>query len=217
MNYEQLQKEQNEWSLRNFGPHPTWHAQLGIIEEVGELAHAHLKSVQGIRGTELDHFVAKVDAVADCVIFLSDYCTCMDWNLADEVEVAGKTIGTVGDAHELITKMSQQVGNPRGLLRLLMRYCLLEGIDFHDAVFSTWEQVKQRDWRKNQNEGPICPHGGRRQQDPHDPRANDPSRTVHSGAAAEARKGTRGEAAQVRRAGWEGTAELGGDAASAPE
>ena len=43
------------------------------MEEVGELAHAHLKKEQGIRTNE-DHEAKKIDAIGDVVFYLLDYC-----------------------------------------------------------------------------------------------------------------------------------------------
>jgi NTP pyrophosphatase (non-canonical NTP hydrolase) len=48
---------------------------LGLVEEVGELSHAHLKQEQGIRGTVESYRSKKIDAVGDIVIFLANYCT----------------------------------------------------------------------------------------------------------------------------------------------
>ena len=62
------------WTQRNFGEHPSWHPLLGIVEEVGELSHAHLKSEQGIRGSVDEHLLEKIDAIGDIVIYLTDYC-----------------------------------------------------------------------------------------------------------------------------------------------
>lgn len=50
------------------------HPLLGVVEEVGELAHAHLKREQGIRGTPEEHDAAKVDAIGDILVYLADYC-----------------------------------------------------------------------------------------------------------------------------------------------
>lgn len=75
MTLTQFQKEVREWSVKNFNGHVAWHALLGLAEEVGELSHAHLKTVQNIRGKPEDHFKAKIDAVGDIMIFLADYCT----------------------------------------------------------------------------------------------------------------------------------------------
>jgi hypothetical protein len=44
------------------------------VEELGELSHAHLKMEQAIRGGFTEHQAAKVDAVADAIIFLAHYC-----------------------------------------------------------------------------------------------------------------------------------------------
>ena len=155
MTYDQLQMEQKEWSVVNFGTHPEWHPRLGMLEEIGELAHAHLKSAQGIRGTPEEHLAAKVDAVADIVIFLSDYCTCRGWHLAEEVAVARKTPLPDGNypPWELIEACTRGLNNPRGLIRLLTRYCALEGVDMDAAVFTTWEKVKQRNWKAHREAG----------------------------------------------------------------
>jgi NTP pyrophosphatase (non-canonical NTP hydrolase) len=68
-----LQEEHRHWSKRNFGNRPSWMPLLGVMEELGELAHAHLKKAQGIRTAE-NHDENAKDAVADIVIFLADYC-----------------------------------------------------------------------------------------------------------------------------------------------
>lgn len=70
-----LQIEISEWANRNFKDRLPHQPLLGIIEEVGELAHAHLKTEQGIRGTVEQHKLNKVDAVGDIFIYLADYCT----------------------------------------------------------------------------------------------------------------------------------------------
>lgn len=69
-----LQREQVPWVQHNFPGRPAWMPLLGAQEELGELAHAHLKHAQGIRTGE-DHKAAKADALADIVIYLADYAT----------------------------------------------------------------------------------------------------------------------------------------------
>lgn len=70
----QLQTEVNEWANRNFGTgHPSWHPLVGIIEEVGELSHCHLKMTQGIRGTKEQHTAGIIDALGDIVIYMCQY------------------------------------------------------------------------------------------------------------------------------------------------
>jgi NTP pyrophosphatase (non-canonical NTP hydrolase) len=80
-----LQAEQSEWAQRNFKNRDPIHPVLGVVEEVGELAHALLKQAQGIRGTHSEHTVAAQDAVGDIVIFLCDVCTQRGWDLASIV------------------------------------------------------------------------------------------------------------------------------------
>lgn len=86
MNFRELQTEVDEWSTRNFGYQPADNPFLGVVEELGELAHAMLKSKQGIRGTREEHHAAAKDAVADLVIFLADYCSKMGFDLQEVVE-----------------------------------------------------------------------------------------------------------------------------------
>lgn len=102
MSQETLRRVQAEavpWVKHNFGDRPSWQPLLGAQEELGELAHAHLKEIQGIR-TDEDHEAKAKDAVADIIIFLCDYASARGWDITD----------ILGD---------------------------------------TWEQVKQRDWKKN--------------------------------------------------------------------
>lgn len=74
MNLTILQAEVAEWSARNFPGKLPHQPLLGVQEETGELAHAHLKGEQGIRHTPEEIRAMKMDAVADIVIYLADYC-----------------------------------------------------------------------------------------------------------------------------------------------
>lgn len=74
MNLFELQEEVKAWSARNFPNNKPHHPLLGIVEEVGELSHAHLKLEQGIRGTPEELHNQKIDAVGDILIYLADYC-----------------------------------------------------------------------------------------------------------------------------------------------
>lgn len=75
INLAMLQNKIEEWNQRNFPNAKPIEPLLGLVEEIGELSHAHLKSSQGIRGTENELFLEKVDAVGDIFIFLSAYCS----------------------------------------------------------------------------------------------------------------------------------------------
>lgn len=91
MTLRELQEQQKPWVEHNFAPRPSWYPLLGAVEELGELAHAHLKACQGIRLTE-NHEAAKRDAVADIIIFLADYCTAEGFDLQECVEVAWEQV-----------------------------------------------------------------------------------------------------------------------------
>ena len=79
-----VQAELKPWVAHNFGDREPWQPLLGIMEEVGELAHAFLKQNQGIHTTE-DHTTAIRDAVADVVVFLCDFCNGQGIDLAAQV------------------------------------------------------------------------------------------------------------------------------------
>lgn len=85
MDLNQLQKEVGEWSCKNFPNNQPYHPLLGVQEEVGELAHAHLKMEQAIRGSTAQHFAEKFDAVGDIIVYLADYCERNQINLDDAV------------------------------------------------------------------------------------------------------------------------------------
>lgn len=81
LNLRVIQSENEEWATKNFGPRVPILSLLGIVEEVGELSHSHLKRDQGIRGTKEEHDAAGKDSVGDIVIYLMDYCNGMGWDL----------------------------------------------------------------------------------------------------------------------------------------
>lgn len=71
MRLHQIQNEAREWRELNFPEQSILEATLGVSEECGELAHAVLKSHQGIRGSTQSHKEDAVDACADIIIFLT--------------------------------------------------------------------------------------------------------------------------------------------------
>lgn len=80
-----LQGDLAGWVQRNFGPRPSYQPLLGAMEELGELAHAHLKGEQGIRQGSIKgnaEDLAK-DAVADVVFFLMDYASANGWDFGE--------------------------------------------------------------------------------------------------------------------------------------
>lgn len=88
MDLRQFQEEHKRWRDHNFPTFRETDGLLGVVEEVGELAHAHLKMQQGIRGGE-DKFRADAeDAIGDILVFLMSYCNTNDFVLADCLERA---------------------------------------------------------------------------------------------------------------------------------
>ena len=81
-----LQEEQKPWVEHNFAPRPPHIPLLGALEELGELAHAHIKQEQGIRGTPAELEAEGKDAIADVVIYLADYCSARDWDFQKIME-----------------------------------------------------------------------------------------------------------------------------------
>lgn len=97
-----IQEEQRVWARYNFGERDTGDADdalFGVVEEVGELSHAHLKLKQGIRGSAESLEAEARDAIGDILIFMMDYCCARGW-------------------------------------------------DMQDILTETWDEVKQRDWKR---------------------------------------------------------------------
>jgi NTP pyrophosphatase (non-canonical NTP hydrolase) len=92
MKLEYLQDEVKDWTAHNFPNAEPWQPLAGAMEELGELAHAHLKEFQGIRKTNFKD--AKEDAVGDIIIFLADYCNRNGLDLQHCVSVAWETAST---------------------------------------------------------------------------------------------------------------------------
>jgi NTP pyrophosphatase (non-canonical NTP hydrolase) len=86
---EELRSDLFRWQINQFpdrqGFHLTEDLRLGIIEEMGELAHAILKRRQMIRGMEDDQkFNAKRDdAIGDAIVYFSQLQKCNqdDWGI----------------------------------------------------------------------------------------------------------------------------------------
>lgn len=86
MTFRQLQEEQRAWVKHNFPTRTYNHCFMGVVEEVGELAHSFLKQEQGIRGTKLEHEEVAKDSVGDIVVFLSDLCEARGWDFQTIIE-----------------------------------------------------------------------------------------------------------------------------------
>lgn len=80
-----LQAELRPWQKHNFPRRLSWEPLMGLVEEVGELAHSHLKDHQNIR-LEEDHVAKSKDAIGDIVVYLADYCNARGFDLDEIVQ-----------------------------------------------------------------------------------------------------------------------------------
>lgn len=82
----ELQRAHKRWLHHNFPNQKPHQALLGLAEEVGELAHAHLKYEQGIRGYSGEKYREEAgDAIGDIIIYLASYCNTNGFNMQYEV------------------------------------------------------------------------------------------------------------------------------------
>ena len=76
MNLEIFQQEVYDWSVKNFGLDEDPDIRVfGMVEELGELCHALLKSKQSIRRIDDKRARELVeDAIGDLMVYVADYC-----------------------------------------------------------------------------------------------------------------------------------------------
>lgn len=72
---DELQVLLHKWCKKNFPKTTATQQFIGIVEEVGELAHCVLKGQQGIRKGIVDREIEEMDAVGDIIIYLMNFCS----------------------------------------------------------------------------------------------------------------------------------------------
>lgn len=90
-----MQQEHRVWLQHNFPEQKPYQPLLGIMEEVGELAHAHLKAEQNIREAAdclIEPRAMMVDAVGDIFVFLMSYCNSNGLDLEICIEETWKRV-----------------------------------------------------------------------------------------------------------------------------
>lgn len=110
LTFARLQSQVALWSKRNFPDKKPYQPLLGRAEEIGELCHGYLKAEQGIRGTAAEHAAAKIDAVANIIIYLADYCECNGIDLQDAVESTWRANRLTGDASAPVANPAPDAG-----------------------------------------------------------------------------------------------------------
>jgi hypothetical protein len=169
-NLDKLCEENLVWVKANFGERPKHQPLLGIIEELGELDEAvALKDV--------------IDACADVMIFMADFCNAMGFSLQSMYELAKKRLhdverpsrlAAVGHLAHAFLKNEQGIrGTPAELEGRMFKACesiiltVLGEARFHrfdllEETHKTWKQVEQRVWRCQAVDfvsGAICGSG----------------------------------------------------------
>lgn len=80
-----FQEAQRKWVEHNFPNTNADEQLLGVVEEVGELCHAILKSKQKIRGGEnqKESMEKEMDAIGDILIYLTGFCNKRGYSVHD--------------------------------------------------------------------------------------------------------------------------------------
>jgi NTP pyrophosphatase (non-canonical NTP hydrolase) len=167
MDLTQLQEEMKPWVLANFGERPASQPLRGIFEEIGELQEA----------CEEDDDEKVEDAVADCIIFMADYCNSRGYSMERiELTRTGKWVypryGSASQMLKVLGKLAHHDLKKEQGIRVtedhdaIIQQYLGHILDFLCAVLDargvseyigivekTWNKVKQRDWKKNPAKG----------------------------------------------------------------
>lgn len=163
MDWDVLVEQRNEWVAANFEPgeaFPKTDVQmdtvLGCVEELGELAHAHLKKSQSIRGTAEEHDANAKDAIGDLSVYLMGVMRhvgtprerkirAIEGNAMKTLFALAGAVGTLCDRQSLV--------DVENIVAFMWGYCELLGWDYEEIVCKTWEKVRQRDWKANPHDG----------------------------------------------------------------
>ena len=148
------------WADRNFDVSDP---ALGVLEELGEIAHCILKRKQGIRGFDDEaHFLAELaDGIADAVIYCLHDVSLRSIELDEAYLVCEQPgqpydrllLGYLGQLAGLL--LSGELNGPGGdqlhsdILTQLNALAAEYAIDFERKLEETWAKVSQRDWRAN--------------------------------------------------------------------
>lgn len=161
LDWNKLVEERNAWVAHNFpnevDGHPGLGSMFGVIEEMGELVHAHLKEDQGIRGTDEQHQADAKDAVGDLTVYLLGL---MHWCGAAPTGVESLSVthfpsGWLLSLAESVGRLSEAFQDDdreeaewqiNDITIILRGYCKARGWSYVQIVEETWAKVRQRDW-----------------------------------------------------------------------
>ena len=152
--FKQIQEEHLKWRQHNFPGQETWMPLMGLVEELGELREAN-------DGKEV------VDAIGDCCIYLADYCNGMGYDLdwlynypeVERIVDWGGLVGVLGKLCHSHLKMTQRIRmtedhKKEGQYAISQILAFLQSfhtVTLDQLVYKIWENVRKRDWIKDQN------------------------------------------------------------------
>lgn len=162
----QLQTELAPWTKHNFGDQPAWMPLMGVFEELGELCEAI--EACGLLLGDPRSTVDVEDAIADAVVFMGNFCNAVGFDLDAIVFQTPRPISIpdseiiVGRLAHAFLKLSQGIrGTPaqhRAALEENLQKLYWSLDSFSEGVLrrpllriveTTWNRVKQRDFKKN--------------------------------------------------------------------
>lgn len=168
MNWDKLVEERDAWIEHNFPdrtiPDPG-ESVMGVIEEVGELAHAILKKGQDIRGPASKHESAMIDAVGDITVYLLGVMSfsgerpgeLLSATMPSTIFTLSYYAGHLALAYEEYADEATAAAGYGTLAQLIVfhlaEFCKDKGWDYEDIVNTTWISVRHRDWIKYPENG----------------------------------------------------------------
>jgi NTP pyrophosphatase (non-canonical NTP hydrolase) len=163
VDWEKLVDQRNEWVEKNFEPGEAFaktdvqmDTVLGCVEELGELAHAHLKKSQNIRGTIEEHDANAKDAIGDLTVYLLGVMKHVGVPRERTIRaIEGNPLRTLFALSEAVGTLCgrQSLFDVENIVSFAWGYCELLGWDYEEIVHKTWEQVRKRDWKANPQDG----------------------------------------------------------------
>jgi NTP pyrophosphatase (non-canonical NTP hydrolase) len=171
----EIQREQREWSLRNFGVQQAHRMALGLIEELGEVAEAWM----------LDSKEKLFDSIGDVGIYMLNYCNIAGWELPSLYEMRQPRDKNAERMPHFVTPLMRAIAhhqlkgeqNIRGgaehharMMEGLFRNILFQmealsahavkGGTFLSILEATWQKVSKRDWVQNPNNADVVAENG---------------------------------------------------------
>jgi NTP pyrophosphatase (non-canonical NTP hydrolase) len=130
INLKQIQKDHLEWATNNFGARNPQLASLGVGEEIGELIEALDNTTQQKVKNLLLQIAARNGKLQHS-------------QLKSAQNIRGNQEKHLLEAKDAIVDITIY----------LIDICNALGFDYSDIIQETWDEVKKRNWKKNQENG----------------------------------------------------------------